>query len=125
MQAKSKKIRRKERDPEGYALVRKRHKCNGNKHISRAKRYGCSYIYGISLAKVIEKDHNICQICGEPCNKNDKSWGDSGPTYPSIDHVIPLSKGGSHTWDNVQLVHIICNSYKRDLITVKREEVWT
>ena len=122
---KAQKIRRKERDPEGYALVLKRHKCNGNRHISRAKMYGCDYVYGISLAKVIEKDNNICQICGEPCDKNDRSWGDSGPVYPSIDHIVPLSKGGSHTWDNVQLVHIICNSYKRDLLTVKREEVWT
>lgn len=32
-----------------------------------------------------------------------------GPDYPTIDHVIPLSKGGSHTWDNVKVACGECN----------------
>ena len=47
--------------------------------------------------------------------------------YPTIDHIIPLSKGGTHTWNNVQLAHMCCNAGKCDKVdnTVKREEVWT
>lgn len=30
----------------------------------------------------------------------------------SIDHIRPLSKGGTHTWDNVQLAHLKCNIKK-------------
>ena len=38
----------------------------------------------------------------------------AGNYYPSIDHVIPLSKGGIDTWNNVRLSHRICNSLKSD-----------
>ena len=41
-----------------------------------------------------------------------RDW--SGPMYPSIDHIIPMSKGGGHIWSNVQVAHIICNSIKSD-----------
>lgn len=122
---KAKKDRRKERDPEGYALLRKRYS-HPSKYISRAKKYGCVYEYGITLTSVVNRDGLICKICGKLCDFDDKSYGNGvGPLYPSVDHIIPLSKGGSHTWDNVQIVHCICNSVKRDLLTVKREEVWT
>ena len=36
----------------------------------------------------------------------------AGNSYPSIDHIIPVSRGGTHTWDNVQLAHRYCNSIK-------------
>lgn len=91
----------------------KRHKANCR---IRARYYGVYYDPSISLKKVIERDHGVCQICGKACDFDDKSWGAHGPMYPSIDHIQPFAKGGNHTWDNVQLAHCICNSYKRDLI---------
>lgn len=39
-----------------------------------------------------------------------------GKTYPSIDHVFPLSKGGLHSWDNVKLAHHYCNTIKSDKV---------
>ena len=39
-----------------------------------------------------------------------------GPMYPSIDHIYPVSKGGMHAWNNVQLAHRKCNTYKSDSI---------
>lgn len=84
-------------------------------HRKRARDRGVTYEAGITLKKLMERDNNVCQICGEPCDKHDLRWGYSGPFYPSIDHIKPMSKGGSHTWDNVQLAHMICNSNKRDL----------
>lgn len=44
-----------------------------------------------------------------------------GYDYPSIDHVIPISKGGTHTWDNVRLAHHHCNSIKKDSIVNEDE----
>jgi 5-methylcytosine-specific restriction endonuclease McrA len=32
----------------------------------------------------------------------------------TIDHVIPRSKGGTHTWDNVVIACATCNSKKGD-----------
>lgn len=72
----------------------------------------------ISIELLIERDGNKCHICGEECKKEDHRFeGDifiCGPLYPTIDHVHPISKGGTHTWDNVKLAHHICNSVKRD-----------
>lgn len=87
----------------------------GSDHKARAEKYGVKYEGGITLDAVIQRDNNICQICGKPCDSNDSTWGGYGPMYPSIDHVIAMVNGGGHTWNNVQLAHVICNSYKRDL----------
>lgn len=70
----------------------------------------------ITLEKLYNRDGGICALCGKPCDYEDYVFQGAtfvaGNDYPSIDHVKPLSKGGSHTWDNVQLVHKICNSIK-------------
>jgi 5-methylcytosine-specific restriction endonuclease McrA len=34
---------------------------------------------------------------------------------PTLDHIVPLSKGGSHTYDNLQCACFRCNcAVKRD-----------
>lgn len=84
-------------------------------HRHRAAKYGCAYDPSVTLKKLIERDGLRCAICGEMCDLEDRSWTEwSGPKYPSIDHIIPMSKGGGHVWGNVQVAHIICNSYKGD-----------
>ena len=84
-------------------------------HKGRAVKYGCDYEIGITLKKLIRRDGLRCAICGEMCNLNDHDWTPHhGPTYPTIDHIIPMAKGGGHTWDNVQIAHALCNSKKGD-----------
>lgn len=72
----------------------------------------------ITLPKLYQKDNGICYLCGGSCDWNDKEVRENaivcGNQYPSIDHVIPLAKGGLHSWDNVRLAHRICNSLKSD-----------
>jgi 5-methylcytosine-specific restriction endonuclease McrA len=34
------------------------------------------------------------------------------PLAPTIDHIVPVSKGGDDTRANVQLAHFRCNSVK-------------
>lgn len=38
------------------------------------------------------------------------------PYAPTIDHIIPLARGGRHTRDNVQLAHRRCNCAKSDRV---------
>ena len=84
-------------------------------YYKRARKYGCEYVPGITLKKLIKRDGLRCAICGEMCDPSDHSWSEySGPMYPSMDHKIPMAKGGGHTWNNVQVAHIICNSRKGD-----------
>jgi 5-methylcytosine-specific restriction endonuclease McrA len=53
-------------------------------------------------------------LCGGQCSWDDVVDGNAGDSYPSIDHVRPLSKGGTHEWNNVKLAHRKCNWEKRD-----------
>ena len=58
----------------------------------------------ITLAKLFRRDAGTCQLCNK--------W--VKPRHASMDHKFPVSKGGTHTWDNVQLVHLVCNLRKGD-----------
>lgn len=60
----------------------------------------------ISSLEIYERDNWICQICESKVDQKLK-WPDL--FSPSIDHIIPISKGGSHTSDNVRLAHLFCN----------------
>ncbi len=91
----------------------------GRKRYSRAKnykqrclKYGVKYDERVTLAGVYERDSGVCQLCGRATDWNDNRYVFSGPTHPTIDHIIPLSRGGSHTWGNVQLACHECNSKK-------------
>lgn len=63
----------------------------------------------ITLKKVYERDRGICQLCGKHINFSCDKCADE---YPTIDHIKPLSKGGNHTWENVQLACRLCNITK-------------
>lgn len=88
----------------------------GGHWYARCKHYGrCdSFDESITLNAVITKYDGICQICGQKVDKLDIKDGHIRKRYPTVDHIIPLSKGGSHTWDNVQLAHMGCNAGKCD-----------
>lgn len=84
----------------------------------RCRHYGVYYDSNLKSEDIFKRDNYICQICGLVCDTQDKSWGHFGRYSPTVDHIIALANGGTHTWDNVQCAHAICNSYKRDLLTV-------
>lgn len=88
---------------------------SGGHWTRRATHYGCkAFDVSINLKTVITKYDGICQICGKPTDITDIVNGHIRKKYPTLDHIIPLSKGGTHTWDNIQLAHMECNSGKRD-----------
>lgn len=74
----------------------------------------------ITLMALYDRDNGICHICGDPCDYEDCTREGNnvtvGITYPSIDHVIPLSKNGLHSWANVRLAHHYCNAIKNDAV---------
>ncbi len=51
---------------------------------------------------IFDKSNGICCICGKPLSKY---------CY-TIDHIIPLSKGGTNMADNLRAVHENCNKLK-------------
>ena len=67
----------------------------------------------ITLQALYKRDNGICWLCGKPC---DITLDGNDNYYPSIDHVIPIAKGGKDLWSNVKLAHRICNTMKSDHI---------
>ena len=51
---------------------------------------------------IFQRDKGICQLCHKPIS--DEPW--------DLDHRVPLSLGGVHTADNLQLAHRRCNMAK-------------
>lgn len=80
---------------------------------SRAKHYGAEY-EPISRSVVFDKAGWCCEQCGvrTPVEMKGKNKSNS----PELDHIIPISKGGSHTYSNVQLLCRACNAIKSDKI---------
>lgn len=101
------------RDAHTKERVKISHKGRQDSHRHRAIKNGCLYDSSVTLAKLIRRDGLRCALCGKMCDPNDHSWSKySGPMHPSVDHIVPMSKGGGHVWSNVQVAHIICNSEK-------------
>ncbi len=59
-----------------------------------------SALLGWFRHRLYERDGGICQLCGHPVS----SLGFH------LDHIVPKSKGGAFTWDNLRLAHRGCNS---------------
>ncbi|HBB30616.1 MAG TPA: HNH endonuclease [Cyanobacteria bacterium UBA9273] len=55
----------------------------------------------VNRREVLRRDKHACQYCGST-------------KQLTLDHVIPRSKGGTHTWDNVITACEKCNSCKGD-----------
>lgn len=74
----------------------------------------------ISIVRLYKRDKGVCYICGGKCDFKDHTQTNghfsAGPTYPSIDHLIPIARGGMHAWDNVKLAHHLCNGMKSDIL---------
>lgn len=75
----------------------------------------------ITLKGLYRRDKGRCQICGMICDWNDYEVREGGAfiangNYPSIDHIVPLAKGGKHEWANIQLACRKCNTIKSDRI---------
>lgn len=69
----------------------------------KALRKGAEAAELVDRQTIIERDNATCYICG------------NGPLPDfeiHLDHVIPLSKGGPHTPDNVRVACVSCNCKK-------------
>ncbi len=55
----------------------------------------------VNRREVFRRDHGSCQYCGTT-------------RHLTLDHVVPLSKGGPHSWTNVVTACEACNQRKGD-----------
>lgn len=64
------------------------------------------------LQRVWDAASGICALCGErvpaPGALMYPLWG----VAPTVDHIVPLSKGGRNAMKNLQLAHHECNVWR-------------
>lgn len=82
-----------------------------NYHRRRALKKAASTGEPVLLAAIAERDRWRCSICKKAVNPK-LEW--PHPKSPSLDHVVPLSKGGAHDPSNVALAHLGCNTAKNN-----------
>lgn len=70
----------------------------------RAERLRNAKRAPINREAIFERDGWLCGICGEPVAVGDAT----------LDHIVPISLGGSHEPSNVRLAHSLCNSRRGD-----------
>lgn len=76
-------------------------------HRQRAHRFGVDYDPKITRIKVLDRDEWVCGICHKPIANVLYAVDRDG--YGTIDHIIPMSRGGGHVWSNVRAAHNRCN----------------
>lgn len=106
----------------GTPVVGRRQKCatcaeaTRRQRKRRAKRRRRALKLGVAtdpytLVEIATRDRNTCGLCRK---RVAMTQAVPHPRSPTIDHILPLSKGGDDTRANVQLAHFICNSRKCD-----------
>lgn len=72
----------------------------------RAQKKGATGLHTkADMDEIFLKQKKRCALCGLRLAEKDRS----------NDHIVPLSRGGSNDRTNMQVVHFLCNSIKRDL----------
>lgn len=88
---------------------------NYSDHLLKARMYASAYrarkrdqfVEHVDPVVVFERDAGICGICSVPIvGRFD------------VDHIVPLVKGGEHSYANVQVAHPSCNYSKKDRVAI-------
>lgn len=99
----SRNMRAKSKKPSQATLAWKRqnkHRVRASEHKREARKRGDPDAFTSEQWKALcTKYGNVCLACGS-----------TGPL--SVDHVVPLSQGGSNGIDNIQPLYMPCNSRK-------------
>lgn len=85
------------RDPRYRDMIR------ANESRRRAQKAG-AFVEHVSFEVLYQRDRGICSICHQRCPK----------AQASIDHIVPLSKGGAHSYANCALACLTCNFSKNN-----------
>ena len=81
----------------GWALKRN--------HVRKAARFG-GLDGHYKPTDVYDRSEWRCALCGDDI---DAQLAHPHPLSKSVDHIVPLSKGGDDTFANVQAAHLVCN----------------
>ncbi len=93
-----------EQNPQRYKVIRLHydHSLKGrSSHLNRDSRRranGGRQLKSTDIQFILTRDNNICHICHKKVRRD-----------LSFDHLIPLSKGGDNSPNNIRVAHLKCN----------------
>lgn len=79
----------------------------------RAVKRQTATIEVFSARDIFERDQWECQACGKHVRLNVVRFA---PARATLDHILPLSKGGLHTRANVRCLCMFCNIRKNNRV---------
>lgn len=87
-----------------------------SEHRRRAVKQGNASDRGITVLRIRHDQGDCCVYCGCEMFFGRLDGRTVRRDKATIDHVVPISRGGGHVWSNVVLACWACNSSKRDLL---------
>ncbi|WP_432679701.1 HNH endonuclease [Rhodococcus pyridinivorans] len=82
------------------------------RHRRRALLKG-AHVESVRISDLVDRDGWSCGICGDLIDDS-LEW----PHLMSktVDHIVPIARGGAHSLANCQLAHLTCNSRKQHVV---------
>lgn len=102
------------RNPDKAKARKKRYSKTNPEAITRSARTYYTRLRSYSIEDILEKYGTNCHICSDPIDLSaSRKVGNTGWEMSlHFDHLIPLSKNGKHSVDNLRPAHAICNLKK-------------
>jgi len=66
----------------------------------------------VKLLNIVKYGELTCELCGYPIN--DGFYNSHCDESLTIDHIIPIARGGLDWIENMQIAHKVCNNRKDD-----------
>lgn len=100
--------RQREYDQRSYkkhreSVIRRKMRVND---MRRAWKHGALEVIEVNRDAIFQRDGLTCYLCGEEFDRENLH----------LDHVVPLSRGGNHTPDNIRVACKWCNARKGDYL---------
>lgn len=92
-------------------VARRTRRIQGSKRKALVRKVS---IENVDPINVFEHDHWTCMICVNPTPKEKRGTHDHDA--PELDHIVPLAKGGAHSYANTQTLCRSCNMKKSDTL---------
>lgn len=87
-------------------------KVRANFDAYKARKAG-ALVEAFTRKEIFDRDGWMCHICSTAI---DPAVAYPHPLSASLDHVIPLVRGGEHSRANVAAAHLTCNASKKDRV---------
>lgn len=91
---------------DGWSEARK-----ANDQARRARKVGATTGEKFTSLQIFDRDEWTCYLCSKSV---DAALAHPDPLSASLDHVVPLVRGGEHSAANCRLAHLTCNIHKGD-----------